>query len=57
MNGWRKSRHSFSSGNCVEVGQGASIIGVRDSKDREAGPVLAFDVQAWAGFTAALKAS
>ena len=55
MRDWRKSSFSFSNGQCVEVGTGAASVGVRDSKDCEAGPVLAFPAGAWAAFTAGVK--
>ena len=43
---WRKSSHSFSNGNCVEVallpgGPVGETVGLRDSQD-PAGPVLRF---------------
>ena len=53
---WRKPSRSFSNGQCVEVGQDAAAVGVRDSKDCEAGPVLTFGGEAWAAFTGQLKA-
>ncbi|MGH3242008.1 MAG: DUF397 domain-containing protein [Spirillospora sp.] len=35
---WRKSRHSGGeSGQCVEVAVADAVVGVRDSKDRDAG--------------------
>lgn len=47
---WRKSRHSAAcSANCVEVGNDAGFVVVRDSLD-PAGPVLAFSPTAWASF-------
>ena len=52
---WRKSSHSLANGNCAEVGQAAAVIAVRDTKDGEGGPVLAFSGEAWARFTAAVK--
>jgi hypothetical protein len=53
---WRKS--SFSSGNggnCLEAGNASLAVAVRDTKQNEEGPVLAFTREAWAAFTAALK--
>jgi uncharacterized protein DUF397 len=51
---WRKA--SFcASGECIEVGTGQAVIGVRDSADRD-GPVLTFSAGEWERFTAALKA-
>jgi hypothetical protein len=54
---WRKS--SWSAGNggdCVEVaGNLPGAVAVRDSKDPE-GPKLAFTPDAWAAFTAGIKA-
>jgi hypothetical protein len=53
---WRKSSRSNGNGsNCVEVGETAEIIGVRDSKDRS-GPVLAFGPEVWVSFIEAVKA-
>jgi hypothetical protein len=57
FSGWRKPRRSFSNGQCVEVGQGPAVVAVRDSKDCEAGPVLAFPAGAWTAFTGQLKAT
>jgi hypothetical protein len=52
---WRKSSYSANGGqSCVEVaGDGAVLI--RDTKDRECGPVLRVGPEAWAKFTASLK--
>jgi hypothetical protein len=47
---WRKA--SASEGNesaCVEVGFSTNAVGVRDTKNREAG-TLAFDRRAWSAF-------
>lgn len=55
MNGWRKSSHSFSNGNCAEVGQDGTVVLVRDTQDRD-GPVLAFSGVAWGAFLARIKA-
>ena len=51
---WRKSSRSGYTGNCVEVGHGAAVVGVRDSA-LPGSPVLEFPAQAWERFTAALK--
>ncbi|MDG4816653.1 DUF397 domain-containing protein [Micromonospora sp. WMMD956] len=50
---WRKSSHSGSDSDCVEVAETARAVGVRDSKD-PTGPVLAFDRRAWTAFVAGL---
>lgn len=51
---WRKaSRSGGSGGNCVEVGAADTIIGVRDTKDRDGGTLL-FDRSAWTAFLASL---
>jgi len=53
---WRKSSYSGNNGGqCVEVGDVARVIAVRDSKDPH-GPVLAFTPHAWRRFADRLKA-
>jgi Domain of unknown function (DUF397) len=52
---WRVSTHTGGQGNCVEVGTSANTIAVRDTKDREHGPVLHFDPAAWHAFIQRLK--
>jgi hypothetical protein len=53
---WRKSSYSGNNGaNCVEVGDAANVIAVRDSKDPH-GPVLAFTPQTWRRFADRVKA-
>ena len=62
---WRKSSHSATEGECVEVaalggattgdGGAASAIAVRDSKD-PSGPALTFTPDSWSAFLAATKA-
>ena len=52
---WRKSSYSGNNGGqCVEVGNAAHLIAVRDSKDPE-GPRLAFGREAWETFAAKVK--
>lgn len=47
---WRKSSHSISTGECVEVARlDSGEIGVRDSKDR-GGPVLRFSRREFRAF-------
>lgn len=52
---WRVSAYTGGQGNCVEVGSTASVVAVRDTKDRENGPVLRFAPNAWYAFTEHLK--
>lgn len=53
--GWRKSSYSGNGGgNCVEVGDAARVVLVRDTKDRS-GAVLTVPADAWARFTSSLK--
>ena len=53
LTGWRTSSRSGAT-ECVEVGTGQSVIGVRDSK-LEHSPVLVFGAEAWSAFTAAVR--
>jgi hypothetical protein len=53
---WRTSSYSGNSGGqCVEVGDAAPLIAVRDSKDPD-GARLAFGREAWEAFAAKVKA-
>ncbi|WP_055477918.1 DUF397 domain-containing protein [Sphaerimonospora mesophila] len=55
MANWRKSSHSGSGNNCVEVATNLpGLVAVRDSKDRS-GPVLAFTPSEWSAFIAGVK--
>jgi hypothetical protein len=55
--GWRTSTYTGNGGgNCVEVGDAARMILVRDTKDRT-GPVLRFTPAAWRGFAKRIKRS
>jgi hypothetical protein len=49
---WRKSTYSNPTGCCVEV---APSVQVRDSKLKDASPVLTFTPDAWRKFTAGLR--
>ncbi|SPT60366.1 DUF397 domain-containing protein [Actinomadura madurae] len=52
---WRKSGYSdHAGGDCVEVADLASAIGVRDSKDPD-GPRLTLSRQAWDALTIDIK--
>ena len=53
--GWRVASYTGGQGNCVEVGRSATAVAVRDTKNREDGPVLGFDPPAWRAFTQRLK--
>ena len=55
VSGWRVATYTGGQGNCVEVGRSATTIAVRDTKDREDGPVLRFDPLSWRAFTQHLK--
>ena len=53
---WRKSSYSGTNGgNCVEVGNAAPLVAVRDSKDPD-GSMLAFAAGTWAAFAERVKA-
>jgi Domain of unknown function (DUF397) len=52
---WRKSSYSSGNGNCVEVADSQGTIGVRDSKQHGAGPVLEFTRAEWQAFVSAIK--
>ena len=53
--GWRKSSYSGQDGDCIEVGEYAGTILVRDSKN-PGGPVLAVRAAAWRSFTGTIGA-
>ena len=50
---WRKGPIS-GDGGCVEVAHADGWIGVRDTKDNGAGPVLTFTEREWRAFTAGI---
>ena len=52
---WRKSSYSNGAGGeCVEVAELGSVVGVRDSK-QPLGPQLAVHTDAWAGFVSLVR--
>jgi hypothetical protein len=55
ISSWRVATYTGGQGNCVEVGNAASAVAVRDTKNRESGPVLHFAPNAWHAFTEGLK--
>ena len=55
---WRTSSYTGNGGgNCVEVGDAARTILVRDTKQHEVGPVLRFTPGAWRRFADRVKRS
>lgn len=55
FSGWKKATASNGGGNCVEVGTAPGLVGVRDTKDREAGHIAVPAAQ-WSAFLAGVKA-
>jgi len=51
---WRKSIHS-DTGGCVEVAFVDGHVGVRDTKDAGAGPILVFTPYEWNAFLAGAR--
>ena len=53
---WRKSSFSHFNGNCIEITRlPPDRIGIRDTKDNGAGPVLIFTGAEWDAFLAGAK--
>jgi hypothetical protein len=53
---WRKSSFSNYNGSCFEVSRlSPDRIGVRDTKDKGAGPVLVFTSAEWSAFIAGAR--
>jgi Domain of unknown function (DUF397) len=48
---WRKASYSGNGANCVEAGSVPGAVLVRDTQDRQRGPVLRFSPDAWRRFT------
>lgn len=53
---WRKASYSTSSQGCVEVAMTASVVGVRDTKDR-AGGTLVVPREHWRAFLRSITTS
>lgn len=53
---WRKASYSDNGGNCIEVGDHAGRVLVRDTKDHT-GPVLRFTHGVWRRFAEQVKRS
>jgi hypothetical protein len=51
---WRKSSYSGSQANCVEVGNAAGLVKVRDTKDHQ-GPTLIVSAGTWRRFTTGIR--
>jgi hypothetical protein len=54
---WHKASFSGgANGGCVEVGTVPGLVGVRDTKQGDASPILAFTPPVWAAFLAGVRA-
>jgi hypothetical protein len=54
---WRKASFSGEGVNCVEAGSVPGAVLIRDTKDRERGPVLHVSPEAWSTFMGTIKAT
>lgn len=54
---WRKSTYSTAQGSCVETGNAAGRILVRDTTQHGNGPVVSVSPQSWRRFTAVIRAN
>jgi len=55
---WRKSSYSDPDSDCIEVGRSPQgLIGVRDTKQNDTGPILSFAPDEWANFLEAVRAT
>jgi hypothetical protein len=57
LTAWRKASYSAANANCVAVAACARVVGVRDTRQREDGPVLEFTETAWRAFIATARES
>jgi hypothetical protein len=55
VTGWRKSSYSSGNSECVAVAAGRTVVGVRDTKQPQSGPMLEFPVATWRVFIAKAK--
>jgi hypothetical protein len=53
---WFTSSFSDGQSQCVEVALAPDVVGVRDTKQRGAGPTLVFATAEWSAFVAGVKA-
>ncbi|APU15580.1 MULTISPECIES: DUF397 domain-containing protein [Actinoalloteichus] len=53
---WRTSTRTAQNGNCVEIGDGAELIAIRDTKDREGGTLVVSRV-AFDSFLSSVKSA
>ncbi|WP_075741363.1 MULTISPECIES: DUF397 domain-containing protein [Actinoalloteichus] len=51
---WRTSSRSANGGQCVEIGQTADVVGIRDTKNRQGG-VLTMAPRTFGAFLSAAK--
>jgi hypothetical protein len=52
---WHKSTYSDANGSCIEVAATEPVVGIRDTKQHAAGPVLEFSHTAWQAFITKVK--
>jgi hypothetical protein len=55
--GWRKSTYSNAQASCVEAGNVAGRVLVRDTTQRGNGPVVSVSLSDWRRLTASLRVS
>ncbi|GAA2137535.1 DUF397 domain-containing protein [Actinomadura napierensis] len=55
---WHKSSYSEANGACLEISRSVSgTIGVRDSKQHSAGPILDFTAREWTAFLKTIRST